>query len=182
MCQHQACVQSALVMPAHFMPAQRACWVILSDLRSNFTDRCAQSLYILPMCSLFSVTSWRYLFCANVQAFNSGCGQECVCVREACMLLQEPCQVLVHQELHVTPNEALCARNGRPLQLPLPVRHLQVAFLLAQAGEHNQQNALQLALCESHLFHGTVRLAFRVMGITTDHLHRYVRVCRVGNS
>ncbi len=62
------------------------------------------------------------------------------------MLLQEPCQVLVHQELHVTPDEALCARNGRPLPFPLPVCHIQVAFLLAQAGEHRNQVALQLPL------------------------------------
>ncbi len=73
----------------------------------------------------------------------------CVCVCEACLLLQEPCEVLVHQELHVTPDEALCARNGCPLQLPLPVCHVQVAFLLAQAGEHRKQNALQLLLCVS---------------------------------
>ena len=97
------------------------------------------------------------------------------------MLLQEPCQVLVHQELHVTPDEALCAKNGRPLQLPLPVCHIQVAFLLAQAGEHRQQIALQPQLYVSCLLHCTVRLACRALGITTDHLTMYFRVCRVGN-
>ena len=97
------------------------------------------------------------------------------------MLLQEPCQVLVHQELHVTPDEALCAKNGRPLQLPLPVCHIQVAFLLAQAGAHRQQMALQPPLYVSCLLRCTVRLACRALRITTDHLKRYFRVCRVGN-
>ncbi len=95
------------------------------------------------------------------------------------MLLQEPCEVLVHQELHVTPDEALCARNGCQLQLPLPVCHIQVAFLLAQAGEHRKQIALQLLLCVSCLFHCTVSLAFRVADITTDSSAYFVRVCRV---
>lgn len=60
------------------------------------------------------------------------------------VLLQKPCQVLVHQELHVASDEALCARDGGALWLPLPVCHLQVALLLAQAGEltsHVRQRA-----------------------------------------
>ena len=100
------------------------------------------------------------------------------------MLLQEPCQVLVHQELHVTPDEALCARNGRPLQLPLPVCHIQVAFLLAQTGEPRKQVALKLPLSVFLVFflNCTVRLTFRAPEIITDRLNRYVRVCRVGSN
>ena len=52
------------------------------------------------------------------------------------VLLQKPCQVLVHQELHVTSDEALCAGDGGALWLPLSVCHLQVAVLPAQTGEH----------------------------------------------
>ena len=48
--------------------------------------------------------------------------------------LQESSQVLVHQELHVPSDEAVRARNGCALQLPLPICYLQVALLPAQTG------------------------------------------------
>lgn len=49
-------------------------------------------------------------------------------------MLQKPGEVLVHQELYVSPNEAFCPRDGSALQVPLPVCHLQVALIPAQAG------------------------------------------------
>ena len=51
-----------------------------------------------------------------------------------CGAVQEPRQVLVHQELHVPPDETLRAPHGRPVRLRVRVRHLPMAILAAQTG------------------------------------------------